>query len=151
LIEELLQSTSLVEKELRDMQKKLQMMPAAGPQSALPHAVPAPVQAILEGAQKYTDIPVPVLAIYAVPHDLGPAFPNDSAARAKLEADDVEVTEAQARAFEKGLPSAHVVRLLHASHHIVSSNKTDVLRRNLCVPQGPVINNLRENHADLTC
>ena len=42
--------------------------------------VPAVIQAIRMGMQKYTDIPVPILAIYAVPHDPGPAAGTDAAA-----------------------------------------------------------------------
>ena len=36
----------------------------------------------MEGMQKYTTIHVPILAIFAVPHDLGPLGGNDPAMRA---------------------------------------------------------------------
>ena len=36
--------------------------------------------------------------------------------------------EAQAKAFEAGVPSARVVRLPHARHEVFSSNEEDVLR-----------------------
>jgi pimeloyl-ACP methyl ester carboxylesterase len=62
-------------------------------------------EAIMAGLQKYTDIRVPALAIFAVP----PA-------------------ELQATAVEKGIPSARVVRLSGASHWIFLSNQADVLR-----------------------
>jgi hypothetical protein len=81
----------------------------------------------LAGAQKYTDIRVPVLAIFAVPHDLGRTLGGDPAARAALEARDAARTGAQADAFEKGVPSARVVRLPHADHFVFMSNEADLL------------------------
>jgi pimeloyl-ACP methyl ester carboxylesterase len=82
--------------------------------------------AILAGEQKYTSIPCPVLAIYAVPHDTGSA--GDPAARAAQDAQDLAETGAQADAFEKGVPSARVVRIAHASHAVFTSNETQVLQ-----------------------
>ena len=64
-------------------------------------------EAILAGLEKFTSIPVPILAIFS-PHD----------------ADE----EAQAKAFEQGLDSAHVVRVPGASRLIFLSNEADVLR-----------------------
>jgi pimeloyl-ACP methyl ester carboxylesterase len=82
---------------------------------------------IQAGEQKYTDIRVPVLAIFADPEDDGPYMNNDPTARA-VEASDMVVAEAQAKAFENGIPTARVVRLAHANHHIFISNEADVLR-----------------------
>jgi pimeloyl-ACP methyl ester carboxylesterase len=128
LIQELL-ATSLpaIQKDLQEMQKDLDAMPTAmlNAQTSGPGGPPA---AIMAGAQKYTNIPVPVLAIYALPHDLGPAFANDPAVRAKMEARDEAATGAQAKAFENGVRSARVVRLPHASHFVFRSNEADVLR-----------------------
>jgi non-heme chloroperoxidase len=73
------------------------------------------------------DIHVPVLAIYAIPHDLGPAF-SDPAVRGTAEARDLVSAGAQAKAFEAGIPSAWVVILPHASHFVFLSNEADVLR-----------------------
>jgi hypothetical protein len=55
---------------------------------------------------------------------------NDPGAIAAADAADDASTgaRAQADAFEKGVPSAHVVRLAHASHFVFRSNETDVLR-----------------------
>jgi alpha-beta hydrolase superfamily lysophospholipase len=83
---------------------------------------------IQAGEQKYTDIRVPVLAIFADPEDDGPYMNNDPTARAAVEASDMAVAEAQAKAFENGIPTARVVRLAHANHHIFISNEADVLR-----------------------
>jgi non-heme chloroperoxidase len=41
---------------------------------------------------------------------------------------DAEKTSAQAAAFEKGVPMAHVVRIPHANHYVFRSNEADVLR-----------------------
>jgi non-heme chloroperoxidase len=84
--------------------------------------------AIIESLQKYTDIRVPVLAICAIPHERGPFAYNNSAERAVAEAMDADVNEAQAKAFESGVPSARVVRLPHANHYVFLSNEADVLR-----------------------
>lgn len=81
---------------------------------------------ILDGEQKYTTIPVPILAIYALPHDLGPqATPDARAAQAAVEK---QITEAHVTAFERGLPSARVVRIPNADHYVFQSNEADVLR-----------------------
>jgi non-heme chloroperoxidase len=71
---------------------------------------------------------VPGLAIYAVPHDRGPAADKDPAARAAAEAEDLARVGAQAKAFETGVASARVVRLPHANHFVFLSNEADVLR-----------------------
>jgi pimeloyl-ACP methyl ester carboxylesterase len=88
-------------------------------------------QAIIAGEQKYTDIRVPVLAIYANPHDPSPyAYDtfNTPAERGAAEAIPTAETEEQAMAFETGVPSARVVRLPHANHYVFLSNEADVLR-----------------------
>jgi non-heme chloroperoxidase len=130
LIRELLE-TSLpgIERDLKETQKNLEASPppAANPGQAAP-TIPAAAQAIMAGMQKYTEIRVPILAIYALPHDPGQAFKNNPAARAALEARDLATTGAQATAFETGLPSARVVRLSHANHYVFLSNEADVLR-----------------------
>jgi non-heme chloroperoxidase len=86
-------------------------------------------RAIVYGWQKYTNFSaVPILAIYALPHDPGPMFANDAALRSAREAQDLETTGRQAAAFEKAAPSARVVRLPHANHYVFRSNEEDVLR-----------------------
>ena len=81
---------------------------------------------IVEGMQKYTSITVPVLAIYAFPHDLR-SMPDD-AARKKAADSDAIITGEQSRAFEAGVPSARVVVLPNADHYVFRSNEADVLR-----------------------
>jgi non-heme chloroperoxidase len=115
------------ERDLKEMQKGLADIP-----SDRPTPPPAPRQpiteAIMAGMQRYTDIRVPILAIYAVPHAMPPLPGQDAAARAAMEAQDEANTGAQAKAFETGLPSARVVRLPHANHFVFQSNEADVLR-----------------------
>jgi pimeloyl-ACP methyl ester carboxylesterase len=92
-----------------------------------PPTTPLPpiMQSIMTGTQKYTSIPVPILAIYALPHDPGASAP--AAVRAQMEASDLK-GEAQAKAFESGVPSARVVRIARANHYVFVSNEADVLR-----------------------
>ncbi len=134
LVDELLQTTlPQIEKELRARKKELEAQPIL-PQnqqtqaSARPPVVLSPPVAIFEGEQKYADIRVPILAIFAIPHDLGSGFKNDQSSQAAWEAMDIAQTGAQANAFESGLPSARVVRLPHANHYVFQSNEADVLR-----------------------
>src|SRR6267143_1084099 len=88
---------------------------------------------MLEGMKKYANIPVPALVIFAIPHSLA-KWVNDStdpkvreAAKA-FSAADLVLTTRQAKAFEDGVPTAHVVRLPGADHYVYISNEADVLR-----------------------
>jgi non-heme chloroperoxidase len=129
LVQELLESTLPgFERDLREEQKSLQAVPPAMLAAQASAPVPMAAQAIMAGMQKYTTVPVPILAIFAVPHDVGPLGGNDPAAQAAAEARDLATTGAQAKAFETGLPSARVVRLAHANHYVFLSNEADVLR-----------------------
>jgi pimeloyl-ACP methyl ester carboxylesterase len=67
-------------------------------------------RAVLEGRKKYTRIQGPVLAIYAF-------------ARAP------DHWEAQANAFEKGVPEARVVRFPQAGHYVFLEDEANVLRQ----------------------
>lgn len=89
----------------------------------------APVaQAIRDGGRKYTDLEVPILAIFANPHDPANYFPQVSQDKlAALSALDQARTAAQVKAFEK-LKSAKVVVLPNADHYVFFSNKQDVER-----------------------
>ena len=130
LIKELLEtSLPAFEKELREMQKNLQAAPQPSAPAQPPPAMPAASQAIMAGQQKYSDIHVPILAIYAVPHaPFDPAISKDPAKLAAFDASDEASTGVQAKAFESGIPSARVVRLPHANHYVFLSNEADVLR-----------------------
>ncbi len=88
---------------------------------------------MLQGIKKYADIPVPALAIFAIPHAQG-KWVNDSTDPKVLEAAkafsaaDLVLTTRQAKVFEDGVPTAHVVRLRGADHYVYLSNEADVLR-----------------------
>jgi non-heme chloroperoxidase len=84
--------------------------------------------AIHAGRRKYTHIPVPILAIYALPPNFEDLPGGDPVERAAFEARTAVTTEAQAKAFEAGVPSARVVRLPRARHEVFSSNEEDVFR-----------------------
>jgi hypothetical protein len=84
--------------------------------------------AILAGTQIYTDIRVPILAIFAVPHAPPASILNNPTALAAFDVQEEASFGEQAKAFERGLPSARVVRLPHANHYVFFSNETDVLR-----------------------
>ena len=79
--------------------------------------LPPLMAAIFDGMQRYTEIPPPILAIYALPHAPGQ---GDAALDAK--------GEAIAKAFEAALPNARVVRLPQANHFVFLSHEADVLR-----------------------
>jgi non-heme chloroperoxidase len=130
LIQELLTTTlPQVEKDLRDLQKGVENTPALFAPPSKPQ--PAAISAITAGYQKYTHIPVPVLAIFALPHQ--PSIgPEDGS---------------QARAFEKGVPSARVVRLPQANHYVYRSNEADVLREINAFYDDPAV----MEHAAKTC
>jgi pimeloyl-ACP methyl ester carboxylesterase len=84
----------------------------------------APAQAIFQGQRRFPAITeVPILAIFAYPHDLASSYGNEAAARATEERDAAQVS-----AFERAMPSARVVRLAYANHVVFRSNEADVLR-----------------------
>lgn len=88
---------------------------------------------IVAGMKKYTDIPVPALAIFANPHGQGAWVDNstDPKVRAAAKAYSAALTvltERQANAFKNGVPTAHVVVLPGANHYVYLSNEAGVLR-----------------------
>ena len=112
---------SKFEKTLHDSNVDVASMPPIPPRSPI-------IAALTYGGQKYTKIPVPILAIYACPHNWDRAFQNDPAMKAKrLAADKVNCT-AMADAFAAGVPSAHVIRIPNADHYVYLSNEAEVVR-----------------------
>jgi len=87
---------------------------------------------IMMGMKRYTDVPVPALVIFSIPH-VQETWINKSTDLAVREAAKAyfttldALTEKQAKAFENGVPSARVVRL-PAHHYVYLSNEADVLR-----------------------
>ena len=80
-------------------------------------------EAIPAGGRQFTKIGLPTLAIFASPHDTGAVTPDPTFDRF-----DEAVTERQARAFERGVPGARVVRWAHASHYLFLTRPADVIR-----------------------
>jgi pimeloyl-ACP methyl ester carboxylesterase len=122
LVAELLDSgLPQLERDLREWKRNLAAVPN---QTATPP--PAQGDAIMRlldaGAQKYTSIRGPVLAIYAAPHEVPEAM-RDSAARARFDSTQLAVGLPQIRAFERGVPSARVVTIPHANHYVFRSNE----------------------------
>lgn len=79
--------------------------------------------------QKYTKIPVPVLAICAFPRRLGTEeMGDDPASRDAYKARMLKLVGGQIKAFRSGVPSARVITLPDADHYIYRSNEADVVR-----------------------
>jgi len=121
-VDDMLTSLDQLQKDMQEIKKELvQQKPPYPPP-------PPPIGlAIHFGQQKYTQIPVPILAIVACPHnfDRANAIPE---AKAAMVADDRVRCTAQADAFAAGIPSSHVVRYPNADHYVFRSNEADVLR-----------------------
>jgi non-heme chloroperoxidase len=67
--------------------------------------------AILDGERRYTDINLPVLVIFNVPHS--PVF--------------LRTIESQAAAFNAQVPHVKVVRISQADHYVFQSNEADTV------------------------
>ncbi len=129
VIHELLaDSLPAFERDLRTREKELASVSPLPPGAAPPSRPPFQDDAIGAGSQKYTHIPVPILAVYAIPHVPPAGMRNDPAALAAYDAQEETSFGRQAKAFEAGLPSSRVVRLPHADHYVFLSNEADVLR-----------------------
>jgi pimeloyl-ACP methyl ester carboxylesterase len=81
-------------------------------------------KAALDGERRYTTLPCPALAIFALPHDRGlsPGPQRDAA-----DAREMQTFGPLADTFEAGVPNARVVRIPHAKHAVFKSNPTEVL------------------------
>lgn len=117
------------EKDLAAREKELEGMPdppnRPAPDKKDRHRISA--EAIIAGEQKYTDIKSPVLAIFADPHEMsGP--PMDEKQKAAAAAHDAEFTEGQAKAWERMVPTAKVIRIPNANHYVFKSNEAEVLK-----------------------
>jgi len=126
-MDDLTTNIAQLNKDLQEYQKRS----SSGPLLHAPrNPTPPIIRAINLGKQKYADIPVPVLAIFACPRsfDFDPALRSDPKAKAAVVADNLFYTSRQADAFAAGVPTAHVVRLANADHYIFRSNEADVIQ-----------------------
>ncbi len=114
------------ERDLQNIQKQLATVPDTTPGPAITPAMKIGV-AIRRGVQKFEGVKCPVLAIYADPHDFGPAASKDPARLAQMVAQDKVLTSAQADAFQAGNPEARVIRIPDADHFVFRSNEAEVL------------------------
>jgi non-heme chloroperoxidase len=126
-MQELLADASVFEGDLLEAMKRDPSVPEL---HAPPSAIPTIILAINLGGQKYTNIPVPILAIFACPHnfDFDRALRNNPSLKSEVVANDAFTTSRQADAFAAGVPSAHVVRLANADHYVFRSNEADVIQ-----------------------
>jgi non-heme chloroperoxidase len=85
--------------------------------------MPGAAQAISAGGRQFTEISLPTLAIFASPHDIGVATADPAFDRF-----DEAMTERQARALERGVPGARVLRWPHASHYLLLTRQADVIK-----------------------
>jgi pimeloyl-ACP methyl ester carboxylesterase len=82
-------------------------------------------KAALDGERRYTELKCPVLAIFALPHDHGlPPGPKRDA----VDAWEMQTFGPLADSFEKGVPTARVIRIAHARHGVFESNADEVVR-----------------------
>jgi pimeloyl-ACP methyl ester carboxylesterase len=92
------------------------------------NAAPEAGSTILKSGEHYTaPINLPILAIMGYPQNKGPNFradtPKNIAAAAAADANQAR----QIDAFEKGQPTARVIRIANANHYIFISNESRVL------------------------
>jgi len=115
----------LVQKDLETLQRRLDLLPHPPNSGTSSSAAPFAPSAIIRGWHKYTNIQVPVLAIFASPHANPGLAQMPEETRKQFIAFDQQESSAQARAFEK-LKSAKVVMLRNASHFVFVSNEPEV-------------------------
>jgi pimeloyl-ACP methyl ester carboxylesterase len=84
--------------------------------------------AIMEGKERFITIRIPALVIVADEDNPVSGDDPQSRAQAVREALMKRNKEAQYAAFARQVPSAHVVRIPHATHYVFRSNEADVLR-----------------------
>jgi len=114
-----------LERDVKDFQDEMALMPDMPARTAPTRPI---MVALGAGAEKYTEIHSPALAIFADPHNFGQLFADDPKTLQAIILDDFARTSAQADAFQACVPGSRVVRLPNASHMIFQSNEADVLR-----------------------
>ena len=114
-----------VEKEVKKQQQDTGNLP---PTPVSPRMTPD-LFAIMEGRERFTTIHAPALVIFS-DGDNRPVSGDDPQSRAQAvrQALVKRNKEPQYAAFARQVPSAHVVRIPHATHYVFRSNEADVLR-----------------------
>ena len=125
-VEQLMAVLLQLRRDLETDKRQIDLMSPRFPlQSGSEPPFAAAASAIIKGEQKYTNIDVPILAIFASPHDPAHLPPMAAAKKAEFIALDQTKTAAQARAFEK-LKHARVVIHPNADHYVFFSNERGV-------------------------
>lgn len=128
LVRELLRTDlPAVERSLGALKKSLPVSDAKPASPQPPEEMLVISHAIMAGMQRYTSVGAPILAIYAFPHRVPQSMANDPSAAGAMKKLDSTVL-IQMGAFQRGLPSARVVRIPNADHNVFISNEADVLR-----------------------
>lgn len=88
---------------------------------------------LMTGTKKYTVIPVRALVIFANPHSQGTwvddnTDPSVQTAAKAYSSALIVLTERQEMSVKNGVPSAHVITLPGANHHMFLSNEAEVLK-----------------------
>lgn len=123
LTKQVLQSLPVLQKGLEAHLSDLEALSPKPP--ALPYTNESAVfNAIMRGERKFTEIRVPVLAIFASPPEI--ARNPSPEAKAMAEAYTAEAAR-QSAAFERAVPAARVIRLPYANHFVWRSNERDVV------------------------
>ncbi|WP_260738597.1 alpha/beta fold hydrolase [Tunturiibacter lichenicola] len=103
------QSVARFDQDLKALDHRLASQPAPPPRPKDAPPPPPILLALVNGAQKFTEIHVPTLAIFAISRS------------------SEETTSAQADAFQAAVPQARVVRIIGANHFIFRSNTKQVM------------------------
>ena len=99
--------------EVQQLEKKLQQRKEDFSQISAPNPIDNPISvALLDGQQKFTQIGLPVLAIFNVPHSL--VFRR--------------TMEDQVNAFKTEIPQAHIIRIENADHYLFQSKEAEVVQ-----------------------
>jgi non-heme chloroperoxidase len=116
-----------VEHEIKQLEQNTKDLP---PTPISPRMTPE-LFAVMEGRERFTTIHAPALVIMAGAEGEKPVPVTGDNPQSRAEAArqvlDMRRKEVQYPAFARQVPSAHVIRIAHATHYIFQSNEADVL------------------------
>jgi non-heme chloroperoxidase len=86
-------------------------------------------QATMAGLKKFADIRAPVLALIALPQDMGPWWNTTDDPEVRRVLPLAQASKARvAKNFEESMPSAQVVLMPNVSHYVFLTNEGNVIR-----------------------
>ena len=121
---DLIANLERVEKEVKQQQQDTKNLP---PTPVSPRMTPD-LFAIMEGRERFTTVHVPALVIVASDPNPVPGDDPQSRAEAARQTLMIRIKKQQVAAFERQVPSAHIVLIPHATHYVFQSDEADVLR-----------------------